>query len=769
MMLGSKIDNLLKLVECGVNVPKFFVIKHEDVIRMEINEFNKDDVIKHIKSIESIEFDNYLDCKLYSVRSSCNLEDGEDNSFAGQFDTYLNVKESDLIKYIKKCFLSLFNDNVFSYINNSNIDFNDLRMNVIVQEMVDADISGVLFTSNPQGILNESVISVAYGLGENVVSDKGDVTNYYYNNTDKVYYYEGKDILSSNNINKLLEEANKIKDILGDYLDIEFAFKDNELYFLQARNITTINDNNVLVLDNSNIVESYPNISLPLTISFVDNVYSNVFRKLVSRVLRDDSEVKKLDVVFNNMTGSVNGRIYYKISNWYSLLKYLPFSKKIIPMWQEMLGVKSKITTSNDVKISNFSKLKVCFNYIRELINSQKNMDKLNKEFININKYYKEKISSDLSNEDIFKLYRKVEDRILNNWDITLVNDMYAFIYTSLLKKYLNKKYKNEEITNKYISGISNIESLKPIKELINLSYNKNSYSKCEFEKLKDDYIELYGDRSLEELKLESKTFRTNRELLDKKIDEYTKDLDKLKEMYNNINKDNKVIVKENFIMRFLVKRVNSGIKNREISRLNRSRVYGMVREMILLIGNNLVKDNIIENERDIFYLKLSEIFKLDDIDYKKLINDRKNTYKNYYKLPAYSRLVFMDQEFDKNIKDVNLNKDNFDCSELRGIPCSFGVVEGEVLVVKNVDEINDVKDKILVTKMTDPGWVFLLATAKGVISEKGSLLSHTAIISRELKIPSIVGVDNLMRILKTGDVIRMDASSGVINIIKRS
>ena len=330
-------------------------------------------------------------------------------------------------------------------------------------------------------------------------------------------------------------------------------------------------------------------------------------------------------------------------------------------------------------------------------------------------------------------------------------------------------KYKNEEITNKYISGISNIESLKPIKELINLSYNKNNYSKCEFEKLKDDYIELYGDRSLEELKLESKTFRTNRELLDKKIDEYTKDLDKLEEMYNNINKDNKVIVKENFIMRFLVKRVNSGIKNREISRLNRSRVYGMVREMILLIGNNLVKDNIIENERDIFYLKLSEIFKLDDIDYKKLINDRKNTYKNYYKLPAYSRLVFMDQEFDKNIKDVNLNKDNFDCSELRGIPCSFGVVEGEVLVVKNVDEINDVKDKILVTKMTDPGWVFLLATAKGVISEKGSLLSHTAIISRELKIPSIVGVDNLMRILKTGDVIRMDASSGVINIIKRS
>ena len=87
-------------------------------------------------------------------------------------------------------------------------------------------------------------------------------------------------------------------------------------------------------------------------------------------------------------------------------------------------------------------------------------------------------------------------------------------------------------------------------------------------------------------------------------------------------------------------------------------------------------------------------------------------------------------------------------------------------MVIDNISHIGDVKDKILVTKMTDPGWVFLLATAKGVISEKGSLLSHTAIISRELKIPSIVGVDNLMRILKTGDVLAMVSYPGFDNSI---
>ncbi len=101
-------------------------------------------------------------------------------------------------------------------------------------------------------------------------------------------------------------------------------------------------------------------------------------------------------------------------------------------------------------------------------------------------------------------------------------------------------------------------------------------------------------------------------------------------------------------------------------------------------------------------------------------------------------------------------------------MPCSAGVAEGEALVIRNIDDARDVKDKILVTVMTDPGWVFLLASAKGVISEKGSLLSHTAIISRELKKPSIVGVPDLTDTIRTGDIIRMDGGSGRIEILRR-
>ena len=164
----------------------------------------------------------------------------------------------------------------------------------------------------------------------------------------------------------------------------------------------------------------------------------------------------------------------------------------------------------------------------------------------------------------------------------------------------------------------------------------------------------------------------------------------------------------------------------------------------------------------------MDEIFSNKKIDYKKLINERKLSYEIYEKIPTYSRIIFTDKEFDKRLNNVNHKEDYYEEDTLYGTPSSNGVVEGTALVIENINNKYDVKDKILITKMTDPGWVFLLATAKGVISEKGSILSHTAIISRELKIPSVVGVNKVTNCIKTGDYIRMDGSTGKIEILKR-
>jgi len=143
--------------------------------------------------------------------------------------------------------------------------------------------------------------------------------------------------------------------------------------------------------------------------------------------------------------------------------------------------------------------------------------------------------------------------------------------------------------------------------------------------------------------------------------------------------------------------------------------------------------------------------------------------YKQFEQLPSYSRLVFARAEFNKTIRSIKSPDNNvYGETILNGIPCSNGEAKGEVLVIDDVTKVIDVKYKILVTRMTDPGWVFLLTLSKGIIAEKGSLLSHTAIISRELGIPSIVGIKGITERLKTGDVVYMNGSTGEIRIERR-
>lgn len=777
-MLGSKIENLIKLKEHNFNVPNFFILKHEDVIKIKIstyeltNKTNEELLVISNKLKEEIEqsielkYSNELNTKYYAVRSSSSLEDGDLTSFAGQFDTYLNVEEKDLNTKIIECFKSLYNINVLEYMKTNNLDLSNLKMNVIVQEMINPDISGVLFTSNPQGIINESVISVSLGLGENVVADKGEITTYYYNLTDKLYYYDGiKNILNKEQIEELINISEELKKELGSYLDIEFSILNNTIYLLQTRKITTIDDTNLLILDNSNIVESYPGISLPLTCSFVNNVYSGVFKSLCFRVLKNKKEVEQINDVFNNMVGNVNGRVYYKISNWYTLLNQLPLSNKIIPIWEEMLGIKNYKNNNDTLKMSFTKKLRVYKNSIIEILKTPKNMEKLNQEFITINDKFYDRYNSNLTPQELKNIYDEIKIKLLSVWDVTLLNDLYAFLFTGLVKK----RIKDDNLANKYISGISNIESLKPIKEMINIAYNYE-FNSNEYKTKKEEYIKVYGDRHLEELKLESETFRTNPNLFDNKIIEYQSDKTKLEEMYNNINKSNDIKIKEGIITKYLIKKCMLGIKNREISRLNRSRIYGIVREIYLSFGKYYYESKCINEISDIFYLKEEEIFNnIDELkDLTNLVSERKDKYKSFYSLPAYTRLIFTNNEFDKLSKNITYQEELINQDKLYGTPCSSGIVEGEVLVVDNINDIGDVKDKILITKMTDPGWVFLLATAKGVISEKGSLLSHTAIISRELKIPAIVGVPNLLKTIKSKDIIKMDATTGEIIIIKR-
>jgi len=779
--IGKKAERLFLMKEKGLPVPTLFCVNE-------------------LPGMEAL-LSFLEDGKEYSVRSSALCEDSAEHSFAGQFDSFLFVKKEAVFDKIKDCFLSVKKANVLSYCKENGIIPDNLKMSVIIQEMVDADFSGVMFSANPQGILNESIIVMGRGTGDNVVEEKSDATTCYYNRTDKKYYTEktGKDAPPMENeiIEKLIALCAETETVFGKLIDIEFAIKDNELFLLQARPITTINDASPLILDNSNIVESYPGVSLPLTISFVKEAYSGVFKGLANRVLRNKKTVNKYNETYYNMTGSANGRIYYKISNWYTILSFLPMSKKIIPIWQDMMGVSEKPLAKEYVKLSLFQKLATYFNVISEAVSVRKNMEKLNASFPATEKYFRKNFTSDISLEGIKKLYDEISDKVLSVWDITLLNDLYAFVFTGLLKSSLKKSgiRDYEKKVNEFISGISNIESMKPIRAMIKLAdFDRalldelsNADTEAELaEKLAShplfgeefhEYISLYGDRSPEELKLETVTFRESPMLLMKKISDLSSDKDIFERTKHSLLSESETsakdisagIKKRKKRILYFAQKASVGIMNREISRLNRTRIYGMVRSMFLRAGEIFYESGKLRDKRDVFYLTKEEIFYGAPDTFTETIEKRKQGYNCFFELPAFSRIVFSGEEFDKKLTHAeHVSKASSDERLLSGTPSSAGIAKAEAVVVKDACNPPDTNGKIIVAKMTDPGWVFLLSNSKGIISEKGSLLSHTAIISRELKIPAVVGVKDASELIKDGDLLELNGDNGTIKICER-
>ena len=207
-----------------------------------------------------------------AVRSSATAEDLPDASFAGQQDTYLHVKGVDeVVEYVQKVWASLFEARAIFYREENNFDHDKVYIAVCVQQMVQAEKSGVMFTVNPSTGEQVAMIESSWGLGEAVVS--GDVTPDHYdvnkaNNkienlivSDKKYMYTNDEngtsirvnvpeekrnerVLSDEDLNNLVEMGKTIENHYGQPMDTEWAIEKGRLYLLQARPITTL-DNNI--------------------------------------------------------------------------------------------------------------------------------------------------------------------------------------------------------------------------------------------------------------------------------------------------------------------------------------------------------------------------------------------------------------------------------------------------------------------------------------------------------------------------------------------
>jgi phosphohistidine swiveling domain-containing protein len=784
-----------------------------------------------------------------AIRSSVVGEDAEGASFAGQMDSYLYQKgEEAIFAAIIKVMQSAFNHRALAYRIHKGLDVSDIRAAIIIQEMVDADVAGVMFTANPAtGNRREAMISSTWGCGEGIVSghcntdettvglfeDKIDTQ---INTKDSKFIF---DMASSHGAKEVaVEDAQQTIACLTDEQvltlrdiglqiaktyqvpqDIEWCLKDNTFYILQARPVTTLpplnsDEDDVVVWDNSNIQESYCGVTTPLTFSFANKAYKTVYEQTLRLLGVSEKVVQEHQGMLENMLGLINGRVYYNINNWYRGLLFLPSFKTNKSDMERMMGLTDPVDMIQDQELSLKDKVKKVpqiFRALYAMFSSFRNMDSLVQEFRDLFQHEYQSIDRQTLHTftigQLINESRRLDKSLLENWTTPIVNDFYVMMMNGRVHRWLDKiSLENPEVVqNNLLSGEEGIESTEPTKFLLRMCdylrqtpetqklvlNNENSvllgliqtqdsefYSQCH------NYIELYGDRTMGELKLESITLRQDSSFMFAILKNFLAKPDlTLATLAENESKfrasaEESVIpvIKKKLGSRSLKKfnkdlsALRDAIRNRENMRLARTRMFGLYRDIYVEIGSQLAFYGKLNQARDVFYLTLEEIYAYKDgravqTQLQSLVEARKSEFASYEAedLPHHfwtKGAVYCNNEFEypHQNEDVDLN-----AAQLNGTGCYPGIVEKKIRLIFSPDDELNLDGQILCTVRTDPGWAPLFPTAGGIIVERGSTLSHSAVVARELGIPAIVGVPELTKILKDQETVRMNGVTGKI------
>jgi pyruvate,water dikinase len=221
-----------------------------------------------------------------------------------------------------------------------------------------------------------------------------------------------------------------------------------------------------------------------------------------------------------------------------------------------------------------------------------------------------------------------------------------------------------------------------------------------------------------------------------------------------------------------LVRLAYKGISARERVRLKQASLYFQFKKIVLKCGSELQKRRLINDSDDILYLRYQEIIEV--LSSSAMLPDAikeqvQLTKRNFL---AQATLVYPDDFFSYQgeyplPQELEVCKPESGNGNLRGLCACGGKIQARVKVLQSVMEAHKLqKGDILVTRQTDPGWVVVFPLLSGLIVERGGMLSHGAIVSREFGIPAIVGVEGVASKLKDGDLVELNAFTGEITLI---
>lgn len=825
--VGNKAASLIEMRSAKFPVPNGFVIDkdtYEEILRdnqidVVIQDLLKQMTSENISQIstkirclfdsitihESIlsDIDNHISKEyVYAVRSSGTKEDLQNYSFAGQYETFLNVSSKDVVNKMIACYQSMFSEAILSYFLNNQIPFDNLGMTVIVQEMIPSECSGICFTLNPiTGNDKEMLIEVGEGLGENIVSGKVAPEQYYYDWYHESYHYnETNKLLNKNLLGDLTQTCSAIQQHFGYPCDIEFGIFNNSLYILQARKITKLNYQGFKdIWSTADFKDGGVSASVctPYMWSLYEYIWEFTLKKFIldSKILPEKELDKKLGDMFY-------GRCYWNLSVVKKAMSQVVGYKE--REFDSEYGI--QITYEGDGHTTQIS-LKSIIAIIRMALAQNKILKTRNQNAIRykeelLDKYYGYKKYYDNKGiKDIKKTwYQLTHDDYLQSestyfWQI-FINTIHQSLYKDGLLKYVSE---SDYLT--LLGSIENISHLLPFYDMWKISRDiqKNELQMKYWTQNTVDTIvnDICNDNQKPQLASVKKLIYDYGYHSDKELDVtypcYYEDITPLiltlKDMVSLEDKFSPLVDRENGKKAYedILKSIQNQVSPSKFKKIKTkvekmrkmlwwreefrdisTRFYYIIRIYTIELANELVWEKVFDDVNDIWFLKVTDIWNyLEQKTTKEELHLMIKRNKKYY--DSYRNYMSENEIGSMFASDASgNNKSQKDA--IRGIGANNGVVEGTARVIEHFDQIGRLeKDDILITRFTDTGWTPKFAILSGIVTEYGGILCHAAIVSREYGIPAIVSCHNVMSKIKDGQKVRIDGTTGIVTILEDS
>ena len=771
---GGKAAGLSQLMGWGLKVPAGFVILNAQ---------------RGQHPAELADYYRQLGAGQVAVRSSALGEDGVESSFAGQYESILNVSGLDELKdAIDRCVDSLTSQRASSYQRDKHIQSS--QMNVVVQNMVDASFAGVMFTVDPvSGRHDRQVIDAVAGLGEALVSGEATPDHYELDGEGKIVHSDllgDPPMLSPQQCSALFSDAKKAVQEAGAPLDLEWAIdKTGELFWLQARPITTIgSDLNELdtplkpgdVLTRCNVGEMMPGASCPLTFSTTGRCIENGMQHMhVSYAGRPAVNEEWTQVamshgkLFLNMSGSIAAAANVlgvdAKSMGYSLcggvVEELKEPKKSY-WWIRLLGTMRmlKYLYTADGVIEKFEKRASHFS-LPVTGTSHELASALDQAL----PFYSEAMAVHLQSSTTSGFASNILQGMISGGqestaveqaeDASLMagaNDVESAVLVEQLDAIVAKIAENKEEAKQFINATP--------ADAVTYLYSADSKISTDF----NDFLKRHGHRGYRELCMREASWADAPETLIATMQASVKgQLGGARKVMkpqqvdlNNLSRG----------LRWILPKAHNAIRRREKTKSLLVDIANRFKRSYRALGEQLFSEGKLSDTDQVFFFTHREL--IDFVDGKVDLGLwQSKTKARRTALHFQDKLKFEEICVGKPVPidpRIHVNHEG----KITGRPVSSGSVVGIARVAFSVDEAAGLNlGEILVAPITDVGWTPYFSLIAGLVTDVGSSVSHGAVIAREYGLPAVVNTRVATQQIKTGDKIHLDADTGVVTILQ--